>query len=110
MPFHPPFNLPYFFRPNYRNNYYSPQYTKSFVNNNYKPQNILDNNIKETKKEDSKKEAETRFSESSECLFEIFGLKLYFDDVLIMCLLYFLYTEGVQDQELFICLILLLLS
>ena len=41
---------------------------------------------------------------------EFGGGEIYFDDVLIMCLLYFLYTEGVQDQELFICLILLLLS
>ena len=42
--------------------------------------------------------------------FEIFGLKLYFDDILIICLLFFLYEEGVNDQELFISLILLLLS
>ena len=42
--------------------------------------------------------------------FDIFGLKLYFDDVMIICLLFFLYEEGVNDQELFISLILLLLS
>ena len=42
--------------------------------------------------------------------FEIFGLKLYFDDIMIICLLFFLYEEGVNDQELFISLILLLLS
>ena len=42
--------------------------------------------------------------------FEIFGLKLYFDDILLICLLFFLYEEGVKDQELFISLILLLLS
>lgn len=45
-----------------------------------------------------------------EALFEILGIKLYFDDVLLICLIFFLYTEGVQDQYLFIVLILLLLS
>lgn len=42
--------------------------------------------------------------------FELFGLNLYFDDVLLICLIFFLYQEGVQDEELFISLILLLLS
>lgn len=42
--------------------------------------------------------------------FEIMGIKLYFDDILIICLLFFLYTEDVQDEWLFIALILLLLS
>ena len=48
--------------------------------------------------------------EDKEYFFELFGLKLYFDDVLIICLLFFLYQEGVKDEELFISLILLLLS
>ena len=43
-------------------------------------------------------------------LFNIFGLKLFFDDVLIICLLYFLYQEHVKDDGLFIVLILLLLT
>ena len=43
-------------------------------------------------------------------LFEIFGLKLYLDDVLIVCLLFFLYQENVKDDGLFIILVLLLLS
>lgn len=47
---------------------------------------------------------------ASEAFFEIFGLKIYFDDILIMCILFFLYTEDVHNDELFICLILLLLS
>lgn len=42
--------------------------------------------------------------------FEIFGLKLHFDDLLLICLIFFLYNEGVKDQFLFISLILLLLS
>lgn len=41
---------------------------------------------------------------------EIFGIKLYFDDILIIALIFFLYNEGVKDNFLFISLILLLLS
>ena len=43
-------------------------------------------------------------------LFDLFGLKIYSDDVLLVSLIYFLYTEGVKDDSLFIVLILLLLS
>ena len=100
MPFKSPFHFPYFFGPNYRYTY----------NNNY-TNNSKSNNIKETKKEEDSAEKQISYSdESSEYFFELFGLKLHFDDILIICILYFLYTEGVQDQELFLCLILLLLS
>ena len=37
-------------------------------------------------------------------------INLHFDDILLVSLLAFLYEEGVQDQFLFIALILLLLS
>ena len=43
-------------------------------------------------------------------IFEIFGLKLYMDDILILCLLYFLYEENVKDELLFIALLMLLLN
>lgn len=43
-------------------------------------------------------------------IWEIMGIKIYFDDLLIICILLFLYQEGIQDQYLFISLILLLLS
>ena len=42
--------------------------------------------------------------------FEILGIKLYFDDILLICLIFFLYNEDVHDEMLFIALILLLLS
>ncbi len=48
--------------------------------------------------------------ESSESIFNIFGINLYFDDILIICILIFLYTEDFQNTELFICLLLLLLT
>lgn len=49
-------------------------------------------------------------NEENAPLFEIFGISLYFDDILLVCLIFFLYQEGVEDQSLFIALILLLLS
>lgn len=49
-------------------------------------------------------------SNMDEPIFEILGISLYLDDIIILCLLFFLYTEGVQDELLFIVLILLLLS
>ena len=43
-------------------------------------------------------------------LFEIFGIKIYFDDALILSILLFLYQEKIQDEFLFIALILLLVG
>lgn len=43
-------------------------------------------------------------------LFDLFGLKIYSDDILLVSLIYFLYSEGVKDDSLFLVLILLLLS
>ena len=47
---------------------------------------------------------------TEEPILEILGIKLYFDDILIIGLLFFLYNEGVKDEFLFISLILLLLG
>lgn len=41
---------------------------------------------------------------------DIFGIKLYFDDILILSLLFFLYHEQIKDEGLFLALILLLIS
>lgn len=41
---------------------------------------------------------------------EILGIKLHFDDILLILLIYFLYTEGIKDIYLFFTLILLLLG
>jgi hypothetical protein len=43
-------------------------------------------------------------------LFDLFGIKLYYDDILILCLLFCLYKEDVKDYNLFIALLLLLIS
>ena len=41
---------------------------------------------------------------------DLFGIKLYFDDVLILSLLFFLYKEDVKDEGLFLALVMLLIS
>lgn len=43
-------------------------------------------------------------------IFEIFGIKLFFDDLLLIALLLFLYNEKIDDKYLFFALIMLLLS
>lgn len=43
-------------------------------------------------------------------IFEIFGIRLFLDDILIISLIFFLYNEGVRDNLLFVSLILILLS
>jgi hypothetical protein len=51
------------------------------------------------------------FSQDSDVpIFNLFGLQLYYDDILLVCLIFFLYTEGIKDDFLFIVLVLLLIS
>jgi len=65
--------------------------------------------ISNNKKDDfNNKDRNSSYSEN--VLFEIFGIKLHYDDILLICLIFFLYKEGVKDESLFISLILLLLS
>ena len=48
--------------------------------------------------------------ENNSSSINIFGMNLEIDDILILGILFFLYTEGVKDQSLYIILIMLLLS
>ena len=64
----------------------------------------------EQKNEDCNNLKEENIENNSDECFEILGLKLYFDDLLIIALLFFLYEEDVKDTYLYIALILLLLS
>jgi len=65
-------------------------------------------NLKEEVQNSSSFSQKSKSSEDT--FFEIFGLKLYYDDILLICLIFFLYQEGVEDEFLLIVLILLLLS
>ena len=90
---------------------YSPYY---YPNARYRPpskpysKQIVSKPEKEIRKEPEQKRTPNK--SNNEPLFEIFGIQLYFDDILLICLIFFLYNEGVKDEFLFISLILLLLS
>lgn len=105
------------FRFHNRNNYYG--YRDWGPQNNLNNKNDLNNidtkqypqNLNFPNASEKKEQSETRNSRSSSnFVFEIFGIKLYFDDILLISLIFFLYQEGVQDSMLFMALILLLLS
>ena len=113
---------PFFGGYNFRRHYYSypkppTNINKNFVSDNkksYSPkitENIKQENFNFSSNfiEDTNCDTNNIENNSEEC-FEIFGLKLYFDDLLIIALLFFLYQEEVKDTYLYIALILLLLS
>ena len=124
--------FPFFYQPNYYNRtqfynrgYYNPSFTSKnsgeIGNYSYgEKKNVYKNeSLKDAKKIQSNLFLEEDFlqknnskssSKQESYFFELFGLKLYFDDILLICLIFFLYEEGVKDDELFISLILLLLS
>lgn len=82
------------------NNKYIDKYDTNNSNLNCKTsQNNLDTNNKLSNNKEERDE-----------IFKIFGINLYFDDILLISLIFFLYSEGVKDDYLFISLILLLLS
>ena len=49
------------------------------------------------------------FADKDEPVFEMFGIHLYLDDIIIICIIIFLYQEEVNDQLLYITLFMLLL-
>lgn len=51
-----------------------------------------------------------RFNSEYNQYIDIFGFKLYFDDILIILILFFLYQEEIKDSYLYIILILLLIG
>lgn len=61
-------------------------------------------------KQPSVNDNSSMLNDDTNIVFEIFGIKLHYDDILLICLIFFLYNEGVKDESLFIALILLLLS
>lgn len=106
------FTPPFFGFPNY----YPHSYSNYNMYNKYKkPYSQLYSNLNNCKNEEhsnTNKHNTKEISPPSEDrnYFEIMGIKLYFDDILLICLIFFLYNEGVQDEMLFMALILLLLS
>ena len=97
------YNFPYYSRAYYRrpqgsnyypyNSYYNSRYYNN-INSNF-PKNTSKREKNYTNEE--KKQIEERASSDN-------------SDILLICLIFFLYNEGVKDQYLFISLILLLLT
>ncbi|MBR3002571.1 MAG: hypothetical protein IKF38_03285 [Clostridia bacterium] len=117
------FNMPFFGFPYYRNYYARPYFPKPNMNYNNVTNNSNDSLNNNAKKQQNNSTTNNNFSStindnsrSSTCKKEnepfinIFGIDLYSDDILILCILLSLYLEGVKDEMLFISLILLLLS
>ena len=84
---------------------------KTFTENDTKSLENVDNSSNSSVSTDNEISEDRKISSNmDEPIFEILGISLYLDDIIILCLLFFLYTDGVQDELLFIVLILLLLS
>lgn len=103
-----PYNYPY-----YRNyNRYNPNIKDS--TNNTQSQNQEKDEEEKDSITNSKKISNTidsrSYSNSEQAIFEIFGIKLYLDDLIIIGLLFFLYQQNVNDEMLYMILFLLLFS
>lgn len=126
------FNTPNRVNPYYQNANVSkstslPNYNRSPINKvnsvqnsrrNYKeyvPYTLQSSN-KNAQKEESKSShvftvKNKKDEDSNDCpFFELLGIKLYFDDILLICLIFFLYNENIDDVYLLLALVLLLLS
>lgn len=104
------FRFPYYGYPynyyKYYNHYnnLNQQIAKSEINNSEKKESIT-NSEPISNTNNSK-----RSSNSDQAIFEIMGIKLYLDDLIILGVLYFLYEQNVKDEMLYIILFLLLIS
>lgn len=124
------FNFPYFGYP-YHNPYYkyyrSPNNYVNIQKNSYTSndaetsegnsttsQNSIDN--KTICESDCKENVQRACNsldnnnESDKPIFELFGIKLYSDDLIILAVLFLLYEQNVKDEMLYIILFLLLFS
>lgn len=94
------------------------QYKNDFHNKTnayekYSPNNLneIGSRIKSGEQYSSNNSNESENSQNThEPFFSIFGIDLYFDDILILALLLFLNNEDVKDSYLYIVLIMLLLN
>jgi len=116
---YPSFGMPYFNRysrygyqyPSHNNLMNS--YDKNFKTKHQEVKNTVDSITKnncENKNQKTNDYCKDKLTSSESPLFNIFGINLYFDDILLICLILFLYDEGVDDEWLYIVLILLLLG
>lgn len=102
---------------------YNYPYHRNYFNNNFYNNTKFtnENDLKESSENFSKKDSLENTIENiidknndrcstDDTIINILGIKLSFDDLLILGLLYILYSEGNKDISLYIVLILLLMS
>lgn len=88
-------------------NFPSP-YSNYYKNSIRTPKNINTNKT-EQKKDSDNYTKPSNDAGSSACI-NILGIKLYVDDLIILFIIFILYKEKIKDNELIICLLLLLLN
>ena len=97
----------------YYNNYYkninksNNAFSKNYNNFQSPTPNVIDLPIAKDYQNNNYKENKKEFSTD---YIDILDVKLKFDDILLVLLLYFLYLENVKDTYLYFILILLLLN
>lgn len=94
----------------YNYNAHNPNFSSNNNTNSIKNNYISNNFSNKSYSKENKINTNSDFEESSSPLFSILGINLFFDDILILCILFFLYNENVNDPFLYIILILLLLT
>ena len=96
--------------PNRNVNKYDDRNINKDVNKNINNNSGKDSNSTFNSNDETRYKCSNSNSSNNQIFLSILGIDLYFDDLLILCLLFFLYQEGVKDEMLFICLLLLLLT
>lgn len=112
--FNPPFwGFPYNSQ-YYRYNNKMPYNNGSFKNPNIIKNSDVTNNSEINNNSNNKNNSITTSNEVrntiDDAIFEIFGIKLYLDDLIIVALIFFLYNQEIKDDILYIILFLLLFS
>lgn len=108
--FYPPFNNRYYpKKPLYNSYHYNhiPNHKGYYSSEKLQP---ISNNDSSYHKKNDEKNPSSHQTENDSVIFNIFGIPLHLDDLILLFIIYFLYTENTKDDMLFVVLILLLLS
>lgn len=117
--FNYPYNYPYYRHYNKYNNQYSNNYIKNYNKAQATSQDKIEENKIEKRENSITNSLEISNTVNSrhvpntaqdQVIFELLGIKLYLDDLIILGLLFFLYQEHVKDEMLYIILFLLLFA
>lgn len=85
-------------------------YKNSYIPKNYNFQNNFKNNFHTNDNSKFKDHSVKKSNVSNAPIFNILGISLYFDDILLICVIFFLYNEEIEDSYLLLALVLLLLT